>query len=313
MASGRDHIVIFPFMTRSHTLPLLHFATALSVHHKSLRVTVLTTPANLAFVRSRLPSSVDTAVLPFPSLPSLPAGLESKDGLPSMFLFPDFLRTAALLREPFAEFLASLPSPPLVVIYDFFFGFTHDIASGAGVRRMVYYGMSGFSTAIGKSAMVSPPAGVEDGAPFHVPGLPEHVVITTDDLPLELEKMTDPEDPMTKFFIEEIGDSDVSSWGILVNSFAALDEDYVASLEALFQPGARAWLVGPLFLAAGDDMSELEEPDHQGCLAWLDERREQPGSVVYVSFGTHTRIPDGQLDEIAHGLVQSGLPFLWAV
>ncbi|KAL6839413.1 hypothetical protein ACP4OV_030683 [Aristida adscensionis] len=311
--AGRDHVVIFPLMTRSHTLPLLHFATALSVHHKGLRATVITTPANLAFVRSRLPTSVDTVVLPFPSLPSLPAGLESKDGLPSMSLFPDFLRATALMREPFAEFLASLPSPPLVVISDFFLGFTHGVASDAGVRRMVYHGMSCFSTAISMTVRANPPAGAEDGALFHVPGMPEDVTIVAGDLPYDLSKMGDPENPMARFYIDEIGNSHVRSWGLLVNSFAALDEDYVAPLESLFQPGARAWLVGPLFLAAGDDMSELEEPDPQGCLPWLDERMGQPGSVVYASFGTHTRIPDGLLDEIAHGLVQSGLPFLWAI
>lgn len=83
------------------------------------------------------------------------------------------------------------------------------------------------------------------------------------------------------------------------------------------QPGARAWLAGPLFLAAGD-MSEPglieEEDDPDGCLAWLDERAGgQPGSVVYVSFGTQTHISDEQLDEIAAGLVNSGHPFLWVV
>uniref|UniRef100_J3MFE9 Uncharacterized protein n=1 Tax=Oryza brachyantha TaxID=4533 RepID=J3MFE9_ORYBR len=41
-AGRRDHVVLFPFMAKGHTLPLLHFATALTVHHKSLRVTVIT-------------------------------------------------------------------------------------------------------------------------------------------------------------------------------------------------------------------------------------------------------------------------------
>ena len=49
--SGRDHIVVFPFMAKGHTLPLLHFATALSVHQKSLRITMVVTPANVACPR----------------------------------------------------------------------------------------------------------------------------------------------------------------------------------------------------------------------------------------------------------------------
>ncbi|CAL5048447.1 unnamed protein product [Urochloa decumbens] len=324
--SRRDHVVIFPFMAKGHTLPLLHFATALTAHHKTLHVTVLTTPANRAFAAGRLPPSVSLVELPFPSLPPLPAGVESTDALPCPSLYPIFLRATALLREPFAEYLASLPSPPLALVSDFFLGFTRAAAADAGVRRVVFHGMSCFSMAVCKALIVNPEAaaaaaggGVEPGgggAPFPVPGMPEHVGITADEVPDALVKFADAEDPVTRFLVDDVGFSDVLSWGVLVNSFAALDEAYVAPLESFYQmPGARAWLVGPLFLAAAGDTSELEEEEQEhdpdGCLAWLDDA--QPGSVVYVSFGTQAHISNAQLDEIAHGLVQSGHRFLWAV
>ncbi|XP_062178436.1 UDP-glycosyltransferase 89A2-like [Phragmites australis] len=308
--SGRDHVVIFPFMAKGHMLPLFHFATALSVHHRNLRVTLVTTPGNVAFARSRLPASVDLVVFPFPSLPPLPVGVESTDAVPCPSLHLTFLSATALLREPFADFLASLPSPPLALVSDFFLGFTHRVASDAGVRRIVFNGMSCFSSAICKALSASPPAGVEPGALFHVPGMPEHVVVTAEEVPYGVAKRANPDNPVTRFFVDEIGDSDVRSWGVLVNSFAALDKDYVPPLESFYQPGARAWLVGPLFLAAGDGE---EERDPEGCLSWLDERAARPGSVVYVSFGTQAHVTDAQLDELARGLVQSGHPFLWAV
>ncbi|KAL5224160.1 hypothetical protein ABZP36_010799 [Zizania latifolia] len=312
--AGRDHVIIFPFMAKSHTLPLLQFATVLSVHQKSLRVTLLTTPANLAFDRSRLPASVDLVELPFPSLPPLPAGVESTDALPCPSLYPTFLRATALLRKPFADFMASLPSPPLVVVSDFFLGFTQSVAADAGVRRVVFHGMSCFSMVISKSLIASPLPGVEHGGgPFHVSRVPEHVTITAEEIPSTLMNLTDPNDPITRFLIEDVSPSDVRSWGILVNSFAALDAEYVAPLESFYEPGARAWLVGPLFLAAGDTPERMEAKDPEGCLAWLDERAELPGSVVYVSFGTQAHVADEQLDELAQGLVQSGHPFLWAV
>ncbi|CAL5053526.1 unnamed protein product [Urochloa decumbens] len=318
--SGRDHVVIFPFMAKGHTLPLLHFATALTAHHKTLRVTVLTTPANRAFAAGRLPPSVSLVELPFPSLlPPLPAGVESTDALPCPSLYPTFLRTTALLREPFAEYLASLPSPPLAVVSDFFLGFTRAAAADAGVRRVVFHGMSCFSMAVCKALIVNNPPDAAAGGgdtPFRVPGMPEHVGITVDEVPDALVKFADAEDPVTRFLVDDVGFSDVLSWGVLVNSFAALDESYVAPLESFYQvPGSRAWLVGPLFLAAAGDTSELEEEEQEhdpdGCLAWLDDA--QPGSVVYVSFGTQAHISDAQLDEITHGLVQSGHRFLWAV
>ncbi|GJM98083.1 hypothetical protein PR202_ga15059 [Eleusine coracana subsp. coracana] len=309
--TGRDHLVIFPFMAKGHTLPLLHFATALSVHHRNLRVTLLTTPANRDFARSRLPSSVELVELPFPSYPPLPAGVESTDTLPCPSMYPAFLRATALLRDPFAAFLASLPSRPLALVSDFFLGFTHGVAADAGVRRIMFSGTSCFSSAIFEAIVKNPPPGVEPGVLFHVPGMPEHVAITTEDIPDTLMKLADPEDPVARFLIEEIGH--VRSWGHLVNSFVAVDGDYVASLESFNGPGARAWLVGPLFLAAGEMTEHDKELDPEGCLAWLDGKASQPGSVVYVSFGTQAHVSDAQLDEALHGLVQSGHPFLWVV
>ena len=313
--AGRDHVVIFPFMAKSHALPLLQFAAALSAHHRDLRVTLLTTPANRAFAAGRLPPSVRLVELPFPSLPPLPPGVESTDALPCPSLYPAFLRATALLRDAFAGFLASLPSPPLALVSDFFLGFTRRAAADAGVRRVVFHGMSCFSMAICKALIVNPAAASVGpaGAPFHVPGMPEHVTITPDEVPDTLVKLADPEDPVTRFVIDDVGFSDVLSWGVLVNSVAALDEDYVAPLESFYQPGARAWLVGPLFLAAGDTSEDDKEQDPDGCLAWLDEKAAQPGSVAYVSFGTQAHITDAQLDEIAHGLAQSGHRFLWVV
>ncbi|KAM0914540.1 hypothetical protein ACQ4PT_011443 [Festuca glaucescens] len=308
---GRDQVVVFPFMAKGHTLPLLHFVTALSVHHKGLRVTVVTTPANLAFARSRVPSSVRFAVLPFPSLPQLPAGVESTDALPSPSLHPTFLQAAALLREPFAELMASLssPSPPLVLFSDFFLGFTRRVAADAGVRHVVFHGMSCFSMALGKSAMMGPlPSCAGHGDSFQVPRMPAHLKFTAAEVPpCALAKTSNHEDPSTDPLMDQ--DSEASSWGVLVNSFAKLDEEFVSILESFYQPDARAWLVGPLFLAAGDIL-QREEQDPEGCLPWLDEQSEP---VVYVSFGTQVHVADEQLGELARGLVQSGHPFLWAV
>ncbi|KAJ1258359.1 hypothetical protein BS78_10G069300 [Paspalum vaginatum] len=312
-----DHVVVFPFMAKGHMLPLLHFASTLAAHGGDdgcLRVTVLTTPGNLAFARRRLPAHVGLVVLPFPSHPELPAGVESTDALPSHSLFPAFLRATALLREPFAGYLASLPAPPLALVSDFFLGFTQRVASDAGVRRLTFHGMSAFSLALCFSlAMRPPPAEItEGGAPFRVPGFPERVTITQDEVPHAVAQAAELDDPVTRFLADEVRDWDYRSWGVLVNSFDALDGDYAALLESFYLPGARAWLVGPLFLAAaaGEPSSEGDE-DPEGCLPWLDARR--PGSVVYVSFGTQAHVAAAQLDELAHGLVESGHAFLWAV
>ncbi|KAL5200429.1 hypothetical protein ABZP36_021632 [Zizania latifolia] len=312
--AGRDHVVVFPFMAKGHMIPLFHFAAALAAHHGDIRVTLVTTPANLAFARRGLPASVRVVVIPFPVHPQLPAGVESTDALPSHAVFPAFLRATALLREPFAEFLASLPSPPLVLVSDFFLGFTQRVASDAGIRRLTFHGMSAFSLALCFTLATRPPAAVEDGVQFHVPGFPENVKIIADEVPDAVVQVLNTDDPVTQFLEDEVRHWDYHSWGVLVNSFAALDGEYVAILESFYLPGSRAWLVGPLFLAAGESPeTKQEDDDPEDCLPWLDERAGRPGSVVYVSFGTQVHVPAAQLDELAHGLVESGHAFLWGV
>jgi hypothetical protein len=274
-------------------------------------VTLVTTPGNVDFARSRLPASVGLVVLLFLSFPPLPECVESTDALPCPLLHLTFMQATGLLHGPLAEFLASLPSSPLALVFDFFLGFTRRVAADAGVRRIVFSGLSCFASAICKALAVSPSASFKPGTMVQVPGMPEHVAVGTKEVPDGVTKRADPHNPFTRFFMDEIGDSDVCSWGVLSNNLDALDAAYVSALESFYEADARAWLVGPLFMAAGDmPDGEKKEQDPEGCLSWLDERATHLGSVVYVSFGTQAHITDAELDELVHGLVQSSHPFL---
>jgi hypothetical protein len=195
------------------------------------------------------------------------------------------MQATGLLCGPFVEFLASLPSSPLVS--DFFLGFTGCVAADVGVHRIVFNGMSCFASAICKALAASPPVIFELGTMIHVSGMPEHVVVRAKEVPDGVTKRVDPDNPFTCFFMDEIGDSDVRSWGVLNNS---LDAAYVTALESFYEAAARAWLVGPLFMAVGDMSNDEKEQDPEGCLSWLDERAAHPGSVVYVSSGTQAHI-----------------------
>lgn len=55
----------------------------------------------------------------------------------------------------------------------------------------------------------------------------------------------------------------------------------------------------------------LFKPDADTCLTWLDSK--QPGSVVYVSFGSLASLEGEQMIELARGLQMSGSHFLWVV
>ncbi|CAA6673925.1 unnamed protein product [Spirodela intermedia] len=52
-------------------------------------------------------------------------------------------------------------------------------------------------------------------------------------------------------------------------------------------------------------------PRHRPLLRWLDA--QPPESVVYVSFGTTSSMPDRQIRELAAGLERSGQRFIWVL
>lgn len=158
----------------------------------------------------------------------------------------------------------------------------------------------------------------KDDQPFTIPGTPPSLLLTKDLIPDDITKFSNLDDPLTQvlfnyvFFMDGVGDTDTSSQGILVNSFIDIEHGYVELFESFYRGGARAWLVGPLSMLAGSLVNE-EITDEEGCLTWLDERERKHESVLYVSFGTQTHVSNEQLDEVAHGLITSGHPFIWAV
>uniref|UniRef100_A0ACD5VLA1 Uncharacterized protein n=1 Tax=Avena sativa TaxID=4498 RepID=A0ACD5VLA1_AVESA len=57
--------------------------------------------------------------------------------------------------------------------------------------------------------------------------------------------------------------------------------------------------------------TSARSPDADSCIRWLDTK--QPGSVVYVSFGTLIRFSPAELHELARGLDLSGKNFVWVL
>lgn len=55
----------------------------------------------------------------------------------------------------------------------------------------------------------------------------------------------------------------------------------------------------------------LYKPISETCMQWLDSK--EPGSVVYVSFGSAAALSAPQMTEMAHALRQTSSNFLWVV
>ncbi|KAJ9159526.1 hypothetical protein P3X46_025032 [Hevea brasiliensis] len=109
-------------------------------------------------------------------------------------------------------------------------------------------------------------------------------------------------------------ESEVKSYGVVVNSFYELEPTYADYYRKVL--GRRAWHVGPVSLCN----RETEEKACRGkeasigkheCLKWLNSKK--PNSVVYLCFGNVSNFNSSQLKEIATGLESSGLEFIWVV
>ncbi|XP_010429410.1 PREDICTED: UDP-glycosyltransferase 84A1 [Camelina sativa] len=97
---------------------------------------------------------------------------------------------------------------------------------------------------------------------------------------------------------------------VLINSFDALEQEVLDHMSTLCPIKA----IGPLSIFAKAVNSvvsaDMCKPSDQ-CLDWLDSRPKS--SVVYISFGTVAYFTQEQMEEIAQGVLKSGLSFLWVI
>jgi hypothetical protein len=105
-----------------------------------------------------------------------------------------------------------------------------------------------------------------------------------------------------------------NSTGLLFNTCDALERAELESIhDELDIPMVLA--VGPLHKlsskSVGSNASASLLDQDYGCIGWLDT--QPPKSVLYVSFGSLASMGSKEFVEVAWGLANSGVPFLWVV
>lgn len=305
------HVVLFPFMSKGHTIPLIHLAHLLLNRH--ITVTFFTTPATRSFIANSLADTTATIVeLPFPgNVAGIPTGVESTDSLASMSMFYSFAMATQLMKPDFDRALENLHPPVTFMVSDGFLWWTLESASKLGFPWFVFYGMSNYAMAVNAAALVS-------GVLRHVP---EREIVTVPAFPwikvsgdeLEVDVQNPQADPIVAEFRTKAIDSTRRSSGIITNSFYELEPVFVDYWNR--EIGPKSWSIGPLLLAQSSTSNVLQtKPEsrisnivHQ----WLDEK--ESSSVLYVAFGSQAKISTEQLREIAKGLEESNVNFLWVI
>ncbi|KVI09181.1 UDP-glycosyltransferase 90A1-like [Cynara cardunculus var. scolymus] len=305
------HVVLFPFMAKGHTIPVLQLARLFL--RRNATVTLFTTPANHPFVSATLSDTPTTIIsLPFPqNIPGVPSGVESTDKLPSMSLFLPFVSSTKLIEPHFEQALQSLQTPVTFMVTDGFFGWTLDSANKFNIPRLVYYGMSNFSVTL--SALISNNPNLFDGKSdtdqVTVPEFP-WMKVARIDFGDGFNRNNDSKNPLAEWVMEQIL-ATRKSYGLVTNSFFELEPVYTDFWNSNFPP--KSWCVGPFCFS-----QEMVEPNTLSAqkpswMVWLDEKLQLGSPVLYVAFGSQAEISMEQIEEIKIGLERSEVNFFWVV
>lgn len=149
--------------------------------------------------------------------------------------------------------------------------------------------------------------------PFSVPNLPDTIEFTKAQLPDAT--MSEEHSKAWKHAMAIFKAAEVSAEGILVNTFEELEKMYVKGYKNVVK---KIWCIGPLSLHDKkyendneNNNSKTSMDESNECLSFLSSNK--PCSVIYVCFGSLSRIRASQLKELALGLEASNHSFIWVI
>ncbi|KAM0010401.1 putative UDP-glucuronosyl/UDP-glucosyltransferase [Helianthus debilis subsp. tardiflorus] len=304
-----SHILVFPFPAQGHMLPLLDLTHHLATN--GLTITILVTPKNLPILSPLLSSSpnIQPLVLPFPPHPTLPPGVENVKDIGNHGNIP-IVNSLARLEDPLIQWFNAHLNPPVAMVSDFFLGWSQHLADQLGIPRICFFSSGAFLTSVldyccRNLSLVRPH---DTTVLTELPNSPSFV---WEHLPtlIRARKQSDPE-------WKSVVDGHIaneSSWGWVVNTFDALEGEYMEFLKTFLGHG-RVFGVGPVNLLGGSDpmtRGRSVSGSDFDVVGWLDAKGD--GSVVYVCFGSQKFLTSDQLEALVIGLEDSGVSYVLVV
>ncbi|KAL2939349.1 Scopoletin glucosyltransferase [Bienertia sinuspersici] len=314
MAQKALHVTFFPFMAHGHMIPILDIARLFAA--RGVKTTIITTPVNLPSFTKQIKKvgdqMIDVEVFSFPCTEnSLPEGCETVNQAITLDLVPNFFKAVEMLKEQLEQYLHKVQ--PDCLVADMFLPWATDCAAKFDIPRLVFHAACYFSLCAEEMARLHMPYMnvSSDEEPFTIPNLPHEIRMTRMQIPHTLwnEELTE-----LKNIFTCVKESELKSYGVIVNSFYELEPEYADFFGKNL--GRRAWHIGSALLRnrsiedkekRGDVKSRLEDK----CLKWLDSKKHD--SVVYICCGSIAYFNTSQLHEIAMALETSQQEFIWVV
>ncbi|GJN00360.1 hypothetical protein PR202_ga17785 [Eleusine coracana subsp. coracana] len=315
------HFVFVPLLAaQGHLIPAVDTALLLATH--GAVCTIVGTPATAARVSATVASGVRAGLrvrlIMFPldyAASGLPEGTDHMDLLPPEYM-RNYLEAMAGLREPIESYLRAHAPRPTCVVSDFCHPWTTELAAKLGVPRLSFFSMCAFTLLCQHNVeRFHAYDGVADDNEFvTVPGLEKRVVeVTRAQAPGFFRGI---EDPWWVEFGDYVERARAEADGVIMNTFLEMEPDFVTGYASARK--MKVWTVGPVSLYHQNSAATLATRgkttaavDAEDCLRWLDGK--EPGSVIYVSFGSIAQANAKQAVELGLGLEASGHAFVWAV
>ncbi|XP_038678421.1 UDP-glycosyltransferase 92A1-like [Tripterygium wilfordii] len=311
MATEREarQIVMFPFMAQGHMNPFMALARQLE-KRPGYTITVVNTPLNIQKLKSSLPSesSIQLAEIPFQGTKyGLPPGVENTDSA-SYESMVCLLEASEALRSPFRDFIIDMTKQdghaPVCIICDVFLAWTVEVAHELGIYHSVFITGPGYSMATYVSVSLNMLQCKTEEKEFTLPDFPEAAQIQLSQLGNDL-KFTDGTDSWYLFRVRQFAFC-LRSDAILLNSIEGLGQTGVTYFRRKMG-GRPCWPIGPV----SSIMQKKVVSETDSSISWLNSH--QPGSVLYVSFGSQYTILPSQMVALARGIEASGKAFIWVV
>ncbi|KAJ8619122.1 hypothetical protein MRB53_015308 [Persea americana] len=326
LAVEKPHAVCIPYPAQGHINPMLKLAKLL--HFRGFHITFVNTEFNhRRLLKSRGPDSL-TGLEDF-RFETIPDGLPStdKDATQDIPALCDSTSKNCLVpfRKLVEKLNGSVNMPPVsCIVSDGVMSFTMKVAEELCIPEVLFWTTSacGFMGYLHYRELVERGLvplkdesyltnGYLDTRINWIKGMED---IRLRDLP-SFVQTTDPNDLMFNFAGGEAQKAFKSS-ALILNTFHDLEDEVLTALTSMFP---HVYSIGSLSLLLNQipDYTQLKSigsnlwKEETECLEWLDTK--EPGSVVYVNFGSITVMTPQQLSEFAWGLANSNHPFLWVI
>uniref|UniRef100_A0A803LGZ2 Glycosyltransferase n=1 Tax=Chenopodium quinoa TaxID=63459 RepID=A0A803LGZ2_CHEQI len=298
------HVVLFPFMAHGHMIPTLDIARLFAARD-GVKATIITTPLNVAAFTKAIGSrkeieapTINIEAFRFPAQEAgLPEGMENLEQVLGSELMSNFFKATEMLSEQLEQYLEKVR--PNCLVSDMFFTWTTDIAARFNIPRLVFHGTSSFSLCAQEVIRLHEPFNnvSSDEETFVIPYFPHAIQMTSLQISEELRSSEDSE---YKRRTANYKESELKSYGVIVNSFYELEPDYADFFR--IELGRRAWNIGPVSLSNRSIEDKVQRGkqasiDEHECLKWLNSKK--PDSVIYICFGSTASLIAPQLHEIA--------------